>query len=105
MELKCVIAVVRPEVLKNLERRLGALHIHGITVTDVRGFGAHPNYFANDWTTEHIKIEVITTADNVEALSNEIVNVASEQTGGDGIVAVVPVEHFRRVRIGPELAP
>lgn len=48
MELKCVVAVLRPEVLTALEQRLGALHIHGMTVTKARGFGAHPNFFGND---------------------------------------------------------
>ena len=32
MELKCVVAVVRPEVLQTLEKRLGAIDIHGISV-------------------------------------------------------------------------
>ncbi|WP_272544889.1 P-II family nitrogen regulator [Burkholderia cepacia] len=105
MELKCVIAVVRPEVLKDLERRLGALHIHGITVTDVRGFGVHPNVFANDWTTRHIKIEIFTTADNVDVLSKTIMSVANECSGEDGIVAVLPVDRFWRVRTAAESAP
>ncbi|HDR9318632.1 TPA: P-II family nitrogen regulator [Burkholderia vietnamiensis] len=105
MELKCVIAVVRPEVLKVLERRLCALHIHGMTVTNVRGFGVHPNLFANDWTTEHIKIEVFTAADNVDALTKEIISVTNEQSGEDGIVAVIPVEHFWRVRTAADSAP
>lgn len=30
MELKCIVAVLRPEVLIALEQRLGALHIHGM---------------------------------------------------------------------------
>ncbi|RQR42434.1 P-II family nitrogen regulator [Burkholderia sp. Bp9142] len=105
MELKCVIAVVRPEVLKALERRLAALHIHGMTVTNVMGFGVHPNPYANDPTTEHTKIEIFTTADNVAGLAKEIIDVAREQSGEDGIVAVVPVEHFWRVRTAAESAP
>ncbi|WP_234745418.1 P-II family nitrogen regulator [Burkholderia sp. WTPI3] len=103
MERKCVIAVLRPDVLAVLERRLGALHIHGMTVTNARGFGAHPNLFANDWTTEHIKIEIFTAAENVDALIEEIVTVANEQSGGDGVVAVVPVERFLRVRTATEV--
>lgn len=105
MELKCVIAVLRPDVLKALERRLGAIHIHGMTVTDARGFGAHPNLFANDWTTEHIKIEIFAVAENVDALAKEIMDIANEQSGGDGVVAVIPVEHFWRVRTAAESAP
>lgn len=102
MELKCVIAILRPNVLKMLERQLGAIHIHGMTVTHARGFGAHPNLFANDWTTEHIKIEIFTVAENVDALIEEIMTVANEESSGDGVVAVVPVERFLRVRAATE---
>ncbi|RQY93819.1 P-II family nitrogen regulator [Burkholderia stagnalis] len=105
MELKCVIAVVRPEVLTALERRLAALHIHGLTVTNVMGFGVHPNPYANDPTTEHIKIEIFTTADNVAGLAKEIIDVARELSGDDGVIAVVSVEHFWRVRTASESAP
>ncbi|TES59025.1 P-II family nitrogen regulator [Burkholderia cepacia] len=105
MELKCVIAVVRPEVLQDLERRIGALHVHGITVTDVRGFGVHPNYFASDWTTEHIKIEIFTTVDNVDGITKTIIDVAKAQSGEDGIIAVVSVEAFWRVRTASESEP
>src|SRR5258708_1037335 len=43
MEIRCVVAIVRSDVLTMLEKRLGALHIHGITVSKVKGFGEHPN--------------------------------------------------------------
>jgi nitrogen regulatory protein PII len=105
MELKCVVAIVRPDVLKELERRLGAIHVHGVTVTHGKGFGAHPNLFADDWTTEHIKIEIFTQAENVDALVEEIVDVAHGGSGEDGIVAVVPVERFFRVRTASEASP
>ncbi|MFJ1211529.1 P-II family nitrogen regulator [Burkholderia pyrrocinia] len=102
MELKCVVAVLRPEVLIALEQRLGTLHIHGMTVTKARGFGAHPNFFGNDWTTEHIKIEIFAESGKVDELIEAILTVAHEQSGDDGVVAVVPVERFLRVR--PEQA-
>ncbi|KWF83491.1 transcriptional regulator [Burkholderia cepacia] len=102
MELKCVVAILRPEVLVMLEQRLGALHIHGMTVTNVSGFGAHPNFFGNDWTTKHVKIEIFTPDDLVDALVQEIVTVAKDQSGGNGVVAVVPVERFLRVQVARE---
>ena len=105
MELKCVVAIVRPEVGELLERKLGAIHIHGVTVTRVRGFGVHPNYFADDWTTEHIKIEIFAQTENVDALVKTIMDVAQVGSGGDGVVAVIPVEKFFRVRNQAEAIP
>jgi nitrogen regulatory protein P-II 1 len=105
MELKCVVAIVRPDVLEVLERRLGAIHVHGMTVTRVRGFGAHPNVFADDWTTEHIKIEIFTQAENVETLVATIMDIAHVGAAGDGVVAVLPVERFFRIRNQAETTP
>jgi nitrogen regulatory protein PII len=98
MELKCVVAIVRPEVLKILERRLGAVHVHGLTVTRVRGFGTHPNLFADDWTTEHIKIEIFIECESVDALVATFAELSHTGSTSDGVVAVHPVEKFLRLR-------
>ncbi|MDR5855734.1 P-II family nitrogen regulator [Caballeronia sp. LZ062] len=101
MELKCVVAIVRQDVLPVLERRLSAVHVHGMTVTRVRGFGAHPNLFADDWTTEHIKIEGFAGTETVDALVNTITDVARNEAGSDGVVAVIPVDKLLRVADAP----
>ncbi|MFL9981995.1 P-II family nitrogen regulator [Paraburkholderia sediminicola] len=105
MELKCVVAIVRLDVVEVLERKLGAIHIHGVTVTRVRGFGVHPNYFADDWTTEHVKIEIFAQAENADVLVKTIMDVAHVGASGDGVVAVIPVEKFFRVRNQREAFP
>ncbi|MBO3056543.1 P-II family nitrogen regulator [Burkholderia pseudomallei] len=105
MELKCVVAIVRPDVLPVLERRLGAVHVHGMTATRVRGFGAHPNLFADDWTTEHIKIEIFTETETVNAVVKTITDVARKEAGSDGVVAVIPVEKLLRVADASDLSP
>jgi nitrogen regulatory protein P-II 1 len=103
MEIRCVVAIVRSDVLETLERRLGAIHIHGVTVSKVKGFGKHPNLFSNNWTTEHIKIEIFTQEPNVDALVREITAIA--HTGADGVVAVLPVERFFRIGTASEALP
>lgn len=105
MELRCVVAIVRPEILKVLERRLGTVHVHGLTVTKVKGFGVHPNPFSNDCTTEHIKVEIFTENERVDALVHEIMDIARGTSGDDGIVAVLPVERYFRVRTASEATP
>jgi nitrogen regulatory protein P-II 1 len=105
MERKCVVAILRPGVLETLERELGEIHIHGMTSARVRGFGAHPNLFADDWTTEHIKIEIFAQAENVDALVSAIMDIARVCSAGDGVIAVIPVERFFRVRTASEALP
>ncbi|ADG20925.1 P-II family nitrogen regulator [Paraburkholderia atlantica] len=105
MEFRCVVAIVRSDMLERLERRLGAIHVHGVTVSKVKGFGAHPNLFSNDWTTEHIKIEIFTQETNVDALVREITAIAHAGAGGDGVVAVFPVERFFRISTASKATP
>jgi len=105
MELKCVVAIVRPDVLEVLERKLAAVQIHGITATHVRGFGTHPNLFADDWTTEHVKIEIFVRAEDVDVLVTTIMEIAHVGAVGDGVVAVLPVDRFFRIRTRSEATP
>jgi nitrogen regulatory protein P-II 1 len=105
MEIRCVVAIVRSDVLEKLEKRLGAIHIHGVTVRKVKGFGEHPNYFSDDWTTDHIKIEIFTQEGNVDALIREITAIAHTGAGGDGVVAVFQVERFFRISTSSEAMP
>jgi nitrogen regulatory protein P-II 1 len=105
MEIRCVVAIVKSDVLETLERRLGAIHVHGVTVSRVKGFGQHPNYFSNDWTTDHIKVEIFTSESNVDALVSEITAIAHTDGGGDGVVAVLPVERFFRIGTSSEAMP
>ncbi|MDT8840165.1 P-II family nitrogen regulator [Paraburkholderia fungorum] len=105
MEIRCVVAIVRSDILETLERRLGAIHIHGVTVSKVKGFGEHPNYFSNDWTTDHIKIEIFTLEAHVDALVREITAIAHAGAGGEGVVAVLPVERFFRISTSSEARP
>ncbi|AJZ57148.1 nitrogen regulatory P-II family protein [Paraburkholderia fungorum] len=105
MEIRCVVAIVRSDVLERLEKRLGAIHVHGVTVSRVKGFGEHPNYFSNDWTTDHIKIEIFTREANVDALIAEITAIAHTGAGGDGVIAVLPAERFLRIGTSSEVMP
>ncbi len=105
MEIRCVVAIVRSDVLEKLEKRLGAIHVHGVTVSKVKGFGEHPNYFSNDWTTDHIKIEIFTQEANVDAVIREITAIARTGAGGDGVIAVLPVERFFRISTSSEAIP
>ncbi|MFD2274043.1 P-II family nitrogen regulator [Undibacterium arcticum] len=46
MNLKYVIAIIRPDVLAALETKLGSLHVRGLTVTKVKGFGEYTDFFS-----------------------------------------------------------
>lgn len=98
MSLKYVVAIVRPDVLDALEASFGSLHVRGMTVTEVKGFGEYADFFSRGHLTSHLKIEVFIDESMVEAVTNAIMDVAHSDVPGAGIVAVLPVDAFFHIR-------
>ena len=105
MSLKYVVAIIRPDVLNALEAKLGSLHVRGLTVPKVKGFGEYTDFFSKNRLTEHIKIEIFVEESKLEALTNAIMDIAHSDVPGAGIVAVMPVEKFLHVRTRSENLP
>lgn len=104
MIFKYVIAVIRPDVLKELEARLGP-HVRGMMVTKVMGSGGYTNFMSRDLSIEHIKIEIFAEESTVDAIVRTIMEVAHSDIPGAGIVAVLPMERFLHIRTGSEAFP
>lgn len=98
MALKKVTAIVRCASLEAVEEALQNLHVPGITITHVDGFGEYANLFRHDWTSRHARIELFTDESRVEAIVRTITDAARTGCPGDGIIVVLPVEHLFRIR-------
>lgn len=105
MSFKYVVAIIRPDVLSALEVKLGSLHVRGMTVTKVNGFGGNPDFFAKNHLTEHIKIEIFVEESKLDALTTAIMDSAHSDVPGAGVVAVMPVEKFLHVSTRSETLP
>ena len=105
MESQCVVAIIRPDVLASLRKALHALHTHGVTISKVRGFGAHLNPYADNEATGHLKIEIFVRTADVDTLVAAIMKVSHVGAPGDGVIAVLPVSHFYSVHTMTEVLP
>ena len=105
MGLNYVIAVVRADALEGVERGLIDVGVRGLTVIKVKGYGKHANFFTRDWLSEEAKIEIVAEDAKVEAIVNAIIDAAHTGDLGDGIVTVLPVEKFYRIRTRSEGLP
>lgn len=105
MSLKYVVAIIRPDHLSALEVKLDSLHVLGMTVTKVKGFGEYMDFFSKNRLTEHIKIEIFVEESKVETLTTAIIDIAHSDVPGAGIVAVMPVEKLLHVRTRSETLP
>ncbi|CAO5230280.1 P-II family nitrogen regulator [Frankia sp. AgKG'84/4] len=104
---KLVTAVIKPFKVDDVKTALEKLGVHGLTVSEVQGFGRQKGHtevyrgaeYKVDFVPK-IKIEVVVSDESVDELVAAIT--AAAQTGkiGDGKVWVVPVESVIRVRTG-----
>ncbi len=107
--MKRIEAIVRHFKLESVKEALTELGIHGMTVTEVRGFGRQKGHKETYRGAEYIvdfmpkvKVEVV-VEDSMERPVVEAI-VSSARTGqvGDGKIFISAVETVVRIRTGEE---
>ena len=105
--MKIVMAVIKPFKLDEVRDALTAAGVHGLTVTEVKGYGRQKGHTEIYRGTEYavnflpkIKIEVVVPAAVVDRAVDAIVAAAKTGQIGDGKIFVVPVEQTVRIRTG-----
>lgn len=105
--MKLVSAILKPFKLDDVKAALQAVGVHGMTVSEVQGFGRQRGhtevYRGQEYTIDFvpkIRIEVIATDDQVEPVVDAIINAARTDKIGDGKIWVTPLENVVRIRTG-----
>ena len=105
--MKMITCIVRPEKLEAITDTLDKLHVVGMTVTDVRGFGRQKgqveHYRGGEYTIRFnpkVRIEIVTQDEDVKKVMDAIGRVAKTEKVGDGKIFVTPVENAMRIRTG-----
>ena len=105
--MRLITAIVKPFKLEDVKEALRALDVHGMTVTEVRGFGRQRGhtevYRAAEYTVEFlpkIRVEIVTDDADVKRVVDAIVEAARTGKIGDGKVWTTPVDDLVRVRTG-----
>ncbi len=105
--MKKVEAIIKPFKLEEVKDALTEIGVHGLTVSEVKGFGRQKGhtelYRGAEYVVDFIpkiKIEVVVSDDMVEKVVETIVNSARTGRIGDGKVFIIPVEDIVRIRTG-----
>ena len=105
--MKLVIAVIKPFKLEEVRDALTGIGIHGMTVTEVKGFGRQKGHMEIYRGAEYavnflpkLRLEVAVADDRLDQVVATIS--ASAKTGkiGDGKIMVTPIEKAVRIRTG-----
>ena len=105
--MKLITAIVKPSKVDDIKRALQADGVHGMTVSETRGFGRQKGhteiYRGAEYTVDlipKVRLEVLVNDEDAEAIVDVIVKVASTGSIGDGKVWTSPVDQVIRVRTG-----
>ena len=105
--MKKIEAIIRHYKLEDIKNALTELGVHGMTITEVRGFGRQKGhtemYRGTEYTVDFVpkvKVELVVANDAVRRVIDTIMR--SAQTGqiGDGKIFVTNLEEAVRIRTG-----
>jgi nitrogen regulatory protein P-II 2 len=105
--MKLVIAIIKPFKLDEVRDALLAVGVHGMTVTEVKGYGRQKGHTEIYRGAEYainflpkIRIEVAVASDQVDRVVEAIGGSAKTGQIGDGKVFVTPIDQAVRIRTG-----
>jgi nitrogen regulatory protein P-II 2 len=107
LTMKLVVAIIKPFKLDEVRQALTAIGVHGMTVTEVKGYGRQKGHTEIYRGAEYVvnflpKLRIeIAVASDVADKAVEVIT-ANARTGqiGDGKIFVTPIDHALRIRTG-----
>ena len=105
--MKIVMAIIKPFKLEEVRDALTAIGVHGLTVTEVKGYGRQKGHTEIYRGAEYavsflpkLKIEVAVNADVADKVVEAIVAAARTGQIGDGKIFVYNLDSAVRIRTG-----
>lgn len=99
MSYKCLTAYIKEDKLDKVGKGLINQGCTGFSYFPVKGFGELVSEGLREVTSTY-RMDIITSTKNVDALKDLIINLASENAIGDGIISISDVEEAFRIRDG-----
>jgi nitrogen regulatory protein P-II 2 len=105
--MKIVMAIIKPFKLDEVRDALTAAGVHGLTVTEVKGYGRQKGHTEIYRGTEYavnflpkVKIEVAVPTELADKVVEAITAAAKTGQIGDGKIFVLNLDHAVRIRTG-----
>ena len=105
--MKLITAVIKPFKLEEVKSALQAIGVHGMTVTEVKGYGRQKGHTEIYRGAEYavsflpkLKVEVAVASNQVDKVIDAITSAAKTGQIGDGKIFVINLESAVRIRTG-----
>ncbi len=105
--MKLVTAIIKPFKLDAVREALNAIGVHGMTVTEVKGYGRQKGhkeiYRGAEYAVSFLpklRVEIGVVSERTEQVVEALSNAARTGEIGDGKIFVVPIDQAVRIRTG-----
>ena len=105
--MKQIVAIIKPFKLDEVREALADVGVHGLTVTEVKGFGRQKGhtelYRGAEYVVDFLpklKIEAVVSDDVLEQVVGAVREAAYTGKIGDGKIFIFDVEQVIRIRTG-----
>jgi nitrogen regulatory protein P-II 2 len=105
--MKLVVAIIKPFKLDEVRQGLTAIGVHGMTVTEVKGYGRQKGHTEIYRGAEYVvnflpklRIEIAVSSELADKAVAVITQGARTGQIGDGKIFVTPIDHALRIRTG-----
>jgi nitrogen regulatory protein P-II 2 len=105
--MKLVIAIIKPFKLDEVRDALTRIGIHGMTVTEVKGYGRQKGHMEIYRGAEYavnflpkVRLEVGVASEQIDQVVDALAAAARTGQIGDGKIFVTPIDHAVRIRTG-----
>ena len=105
--MKLIVAIIKPFKLDEVRQALTEIGVHGMTVTEVKGYGRQKGHTEIYRGTEYavsflpkLKVEVAVAAEQTDKVIEAIIGAAKTGQIGDGKIFVFNLDHAVRIRTG-----
>jgi len=107
LTMKLVVAIIKPFKLDEVRQALTAIGVHGMTVTEVKGYGRQKGHTEIYRGAEYVvnflpklRIEIAVGSDLADKAVEVITSNARTGQIGDGKIFVTPIDQALRIRTG-----
>jgi nitrogen regulatory protein P-II 2 len=105
--MKLVSAIIKPFSLEDVRDALTVIGVHGMTVTEVKGYGRQKGHTEIYRGAEYairfvptIRVEVAVSAEQVDRVVEAIAAAAKTGRIGDGKIFITTIDEVVRIRTG-----
>ena len=105
--MKLIVGIVKPFKLGDVKEALHELGVHGLTVSEVQGFGRQRGhtevYRGAEYTVDFVpkvRVEILVDDEDAQRVVDGLMTSARTGQIGDGKLWVIPIEAAFRIRTG-----